>query len=323
MKILVASQSFGNMSRKPLDSLIEAGIEVTPNIKKKKFTEEELLETVADYDGIVVGAEPVTRKVMERGKKLKILAKSGVGIDNIDLQAATEKGIFITTTPGTVEHTVADSAFALILALARNISQGDAALRKGQWPRMMGMEVWGKRLGVVGLGRIGKQVVLRARGFNMEILGYDPYPDQAFCSANGVTVTGLSTLLSTSDIITLHAPYTPETENLINADTLALLQPHAFLVNTARGGLIDEAALYQALKNKKIGGAALDCFKKEPPGSDFPFYELDNCVMTPHTAGYSPEANLKSGMLVVENIMAVFTGRTPPCLINKNVLERR
>ncbi|MGA2111652.1 MAG: phosphoglycerate dehydrogenase [Anaerolineales bacterium] len=318
-RVLAASLSFCKLSlqEEPGDKLRAAGIQIDVNSKGQQFTETELLSLIEGYDGIIVGADPMTAAVINKGTNLKIIAKNGVGYDNIDLKAATERHIYVTYTPGAVERTVADSTFALILVLARNIHKGDASIRRGQWERIIGSDVWHKKLGILGLGRIGKNVVRRSKGFEMEVYACDPAADAAFCEQNGVHLVDLETLFKTCDIVTLHAPLDETTRHIVNDGTLALMKPDALLINTSRGDLVDEQALYRALKEKRIAGAAIDVFSKEPPPKDFPLLELANVVLTPHMAGYSRDALLFSGDMIAESIIAAFRGEVPPNVVNK------
>jgi D-3-phosphoglycerate dehydrogenase len=324
-KVLAASQSFCKYSvhQKPGELLRAAGIEVDVNPKGKQYTESELLALIEPYDAIIVGADPITRAVIQKGKNLKIIAKNGTGYDNIDIRAATDQNIFVTFVPGAGEQTVADSTLALMLALARNIVKGDAAMRRGEWPRLMGMDICNKKLGIIGLGRIGKNVAARAKGFNMSVYAYDPYPDRVYCDENGVLLVDLDTLFRECDIITVHAPLNEETHHLVNAKYLAMMKPTALLINASRGGLVDEAALYQVLKEKKIAGAGIDVFSKEPPDPDFPLLGLDNVVLTPHTAGYSEDTLLGIGMMAAESVIAALRGEVPPNLVNREVITAR
>jgi D-3-phosphoglycerate dehydrogenase len=261
----------------------------------------------------------MTPEVIRKGNRLKLIAKNGVGYDNIHIQTATDQRVYVTYTPGAVERTVADSTFALMFALARNIVLGDSAVRNGEWPRLIGMDVSNKKLGVIGLGRIGKNVVMRSSGFNMEVYAYDPCADEGFCEQYGVQRVDLETVFHTCDIVTLHAPLLESTRHLVNERTLSLMKPEAILINTSRGELVDEGALYEALKEKKIAGAAIDVFSKEPPARDHPFFELENVILTPHTAGYSRDALLASGTMVAESIVAAMRGEIPPYLVNKEL----
>jgi D-3-phosphoglycerate dehydrogenase len=216
---------------------------------------------------------------------------------------------------------VADSTFALIFALARNITLGDTSIRKGEWPRLVGMDISNKKLGIIGLGRIGQNVVKRSTGFNMEVYAYDPFADVGFCGQYGVQLVDLDVLFKTCDIVTVHAPLIESTRHIVNQRTLALMKPDAVLINTARGELVDEQALYLALKEKKIAGAALDVFSKEPPEKNFPLFELENVILTPHIAGYSRDAIIKTGTMAAESVVAALSGGTPSHVVNKDLVE--
>ena len=308
------------MNQKPGEILKAAGIHVDLNDKGKPFTEEELLSVIEDYEGVIVGTDPVTAQVIRKGVNLKIIAKNGVGYDNIHLKTATEQHIYVTFTPGSVEQTVADSTFALIFALARNITQGNTSIRKGEWPRLVGMDISNKKLGIIGLGRIGKNVVRRSKGFSMDVYAYDPFADVDFCEEYGVQRVDLDDLFRTCDIVTVHAPLIESTRHIVNQRTLSLMKPDAILVNTARGELVDEQALYSALKEKKIAGAAIDVFSKEPPGVDYPLFELENVILTPHIAGYSRDAILNTGTMVAESLVSALRGDVPAHIVNKELI---
>jgi D-3-phosphoglycerate dehydrogenase len=323
-RVLVTSLSFSKHSirQEPGDILRSAGITVDVNQKGTRYTEDELQSMIETYDGVIAGSDPFTGAVIRRGKNLKIIAKNGVGIDNIDVPTATELHIFVTITRGAVRETVADSTFALMLALARNVVAGDSLIRQGKWPRLVGTEIWNKRLGIVGLGRIGKCIVERARGFHMQIYAYDPLPDETFCEQNQVNLVDFDTVFRECDVVTIHAPLNESTRHLVDDRALGLMKPTAFLINTARGALVDEQALYRALRDKKIGGAAIDCFSEEPPRKDSPLFELDNAILTPHTAGYSHEALGKAGEMVAESVVAALKGEIPPNVVNNKWAEQ-
>jgi D-3-phosphoglycerate dehydrogenase len=323
-KILAASVSFCKFSinQKPGEILRAAGIEVVISDKGKALTEAELLSVIENYDGIIVGTDPMTPTVIQKGKNLKIIAKNGVGYDNINLETATAQGVYVTFTPGAVEQTVADSTFALIFALARNIVPGNTAVRNGEWPRIIGTDVSNKKLGVIGLGRIGKNVVIRSKGFNMDVYSYDPCADDAFCEQYGVQQVDLETLFKTCDIVTVHAPLMDSTRHLVNERTISFMKPESVLINTSRGELVDEQALYNALKEKKIAGAAIDVFSQEPPAKDNPLFDLENVILTPHIAGYSRDALVASGTMVAESIVAAMRDEIPPYVVNKELISQ-
>jgi phosphoglycerate dehydrogenase-like enzyme len=248
-----------------------------------------------------------------------------VGYDAIDLKAATAHDVAVTTTPGTLEFAVADHVFGMILNLAHHIGQDDRAIRRGEWRPLWGVDVWRKTLGVAGLGRIGKMVVQRACGFEMRVLAYDPYPDVAFAEANGVELVSFEDLLRRSDFVTLHMPLQPDTARLINEGTLALMKPSAFLINAARGGVVDEDALYDALANHRIAGAGLDVRAVEPP-TDNRFAEFENVVLTPHDSGSTDGRRVACSSMAAGSVLSVIRGERPAGLLNPEVwpsLERR
>ncbi|MCI0527549.1 MAG: phosphoglycerate dehydrogenase, partial [Nitrospira sp.] len=245
-----------------------------------------------------------------------------VGFESVDLQAATERGIVVTITPGTLNHSVADFTFGLMLSMARKIHLADKAVRENKWVVFMGTDVWNKTLGIIGLGRIGKGVAKRARGFEMKILAYDIYQDEVFAREHGVRYVSLEDLLRQSDFVSINAPLSASTSHLIDEKALSLMKPTAFLINTARGGLIDEKALIKALQEKRIAGAGLDVFAQEPL-KESPLRELDNVVLTSHIAGYSIESTRASGMMAAQNVVTVLQGGKPELasVVNPEVYE--
>lgn len=325
MKIFAASQSFCKfgLKGKPGQMLEDAGIKVVANPRGEKYREGDLLEIIGDYDGLITGTDEVSKKVIKKGKKLKIIAKNGVGYDNIDVPAATERGVYVTTTPGAVEQAVADSTIGLMLDLARNITVGNQAIRSGSWERIMGTEIWEKRLGIIGMGTIGKNVARRAQGFNMEIFAFDPFIDLEYCAQYGIKSTDLNEIFNSCDFISIHCLLNEATRNLVSRERLNMMKPTAYIINTSRGGVIDETALVEALKEGRITGAGLDVFEKEPLPEDSPLLELDNVILTPHIAGYSRDANLKAGIMVAESVIAALNGIVPPNLLNTKAVELR
>jgi D-3-phosphoglycerate dehydrogenase len=242
--------------------------------------------------------------------RLKVISKHGVGYENIDLEAARDRNIPVAIAGGAIADSVADMALALLLALARQIPQGDASVRAGDWKRFVGPELAGKTLGIVGLGQIGKGVCRRAKGFGLQVVAYDTYQDQAFAASWGVSYLPLDELLAQSDFISLHAPVTAETRHLMGAEQLARMKPTAYLINTARGELVDELALYEALKQGHLAGAASDVFIQEPPG-EHPLLTLANFIATPHSAGQTPEGLRRMGEITAENALRVLRGEAP------------
>ncbi|MBW1700146.1 MAG: phosphoglycerate dehydrogenase [Deltaproteobacteria bacterium] len=320
-KVLVTARIFGHVSEDAYNGFKEKGIEVLPNpCKGRALSEDELIEMIDGAHGLLTGVDPVTARVIESARQLKVISKFGAGVDNIDLQAATRKGVIVTNAPGTNSDSVADMAFSLMLAISRRIPLAFDLVRKGEWPLLMGTEIWNKTLGIVGLGNIGKRVALRAKGFNMKVLAYEIAPDEPFVKANDIQLVGLDQLLRESDFISIHTPLTAETRNLMGKEQFAFMKPSAFLVNTARGGIVDEAALYEALKSEKIAGAAFDVLEQEPP-KDRKLLGLDNFIVTPHIAAFTAEAIGNMERLSSQNIIDVLEGRIPPHVVNKEVLK--
>jgi D-3-phosphoglycerate dehydrogenase len=306
-RVLVASRSFGPNCPDAVAKLIAAGATFIANPWGRSPSEAELCAVIGDIDVLVSGTEPVTLQVLAAAPNLGLIAKHGVGYENIDLTAAKARGIPVVIAGNAISDAVADMALALILASARQIPQGDRAIRGGAWPRIVGVELRGKTLGVVGLGRIGREVAKRAHGFGMAIAAHDVYQDAAFARDYGVRYLALDALLAEADFVTLHAPVTPESRHLINASTLAKMKPTAYLINTARGELVDEAALVEALRSKRIAGAASDVFQTEPPGTH-PLLALDNFIAAPHSASQTHDGLRKLGEVTVDHILTWMRG---------------
>jgi phosphoglycerate dehydrogenase-like enzyme len=239
--------------------------------------------------------------------QLRVIARVGVGYDAVDVETATKNGCAVTITPGTNEGSVAEHAFCLMLALARELVPQHLALKAGGWPRRATLPLRGRTLGIAGLGRIGKAVALRGAAFGMRLLAYDPVPDKAFAANHQVTLVPFEQLLAESDYLTLHLPVTKESRYLINRRTLALMKPTAFLINTARGAIVNEADLLEALRNKQIAGAGLDVFEEEPPGKH-PLFELDKVVVTPHAGGADVQSRDDMALSAAQAIVSLSRG---------------
>ena len=285
-------------------------------------SESELMTLLQGHDAVIAASEPYTRDVMTRASRLKHIARWGVGFDKVDVAAATDLGVVVTTTQGANDWAVADHAFGLILALAHGIVDSDRDVRAGAWRRPVGTDVWRKTLGVVGLGRIGKGVAQRGRGFEMTVLATEPFPDRAFVERHDIQLVSIEELLRRSDFVSLHLPASRETRYFMNAERLALMKSSACLVNTARGSLIDEDALYAALTTGELAGAGLDVRAQEPP-SDTRFNGLRNVILTPHIAGLTHETVAAMANMAVESILQAQRGETPAGVLNPDVWERR
>lgn len=288
---------------------------VTVHHPEKSVTEDDLISLIGGVDGIITGSHPYTRRVISAADKLKIISRTGAGFDTIDLEAATERGIIITTTPDANSESVAELAMGLMLSVARCIPQGDRKIRRGGWSPHIGVELYQKTLGIVGLGKIGKRLAKRARGFDMTILAYDLYQDEAFAAEYGVTYLPLDELLSRADFVSIHSPLTPETSGLIGEPELKLMKPTAYLVNTARGPIVHELSLIKALGAGWIAGAGLDVFSQEPPTNN-PLLSIENVVLGPHVAASTEEALYRMGRGAAENVVNVFEGKQPLGVVN-------
>lgn len=309
-RILIGSRSFGQAFPEHLSQLEAAGCEVVPNGVGRAYRAAELLEVLPRMDAIITGTDELTAEVINAAPHLKTIAKHGVGLETIDLSAARTRGITVSYTPGFIHDSVADLTLALLLALARKIVPAHLSTKAGSWKALFGVELRDKTLGIVGLGRIGKAVCERAKGFGMRVIAYDPFPDEAFAAAHAVTLVSLPELLERSDVVSLHAPAEAAEGPVIGPAQLKMMKPTAFLINTARGQLVDEAALAAALRQGRLAGAGIDAFVNEPPiGS--PLLELENVVLTPHLGGRTLDGQRRMGELVIENCLRALRGDPP------------
>lgn len=303
-RVLVTPRSFGKHSEEPLNLLRGEGIEIVMNPYGRILTQEEMMREVADIDGVIIGVDPLNREVLQQASRLKVISKYGVGTDNIDIQFAKERGIPVTVTPGANSDAVADYALALMLAAARKVPLIDRECRKRNWSKITTVDVWQKTLGLIGMGQIGKGVALRAKGFNMKTIAYDVVPDVDFAAKHGlIYMDSIESVLREADFISLHLPLTQQTHHLIRAEHFAIMKANAVLINTARGGLIDEEALYKALKKGQIWGAGIDVFEQEPP-SNLDLLTLDNMVIGSHSAASTFQAVDNMGNQAANNLIA-------------------
>jgi phosphoglycerate dehydrogenase-like enzyme len=309
-KVLIAPMTLAGLETSFVKVLREGGFELVYPGVGRQLVEEEILVHLQGIDASLAGSEPYTRRVLEAHPRLKVIARVGVGYDAIDVDAATEMGVAVTITPGANHDSVAEHTFAIMLALAKDLVFQHNALTAGGWPRKTNLPLRGQTLGLAGLGRIGKAVALRAESFGMNLIAYDSLPDQAFAHAHHIRFMTFDQLLSQSDFLSLHLPYTKESKHLINKATLARMKPTAYLINTARGGLVREADLYDALKNKRIAGAGLDVFEEEPPGN-IPLFQLDNVVVTPHNAGTDVKGRDDMAEMAARAIVSLSKGEWP------------
>src|ERR1700760_2029849 len=302
IKIFVAD----DVNEGGLEPLREAGFGVE---KRTGLKGDELAEALRDADGLIVRSETkVTAQLLEACARLRVIGRAGVGVDNIDVAAATEAGVVVMNAPDGNTMTTAEHTLALLLALARRVPQGNASLKAGRWDRKkyVGTELRGKTLGVVGLGRIGRVVASRAVGFEMKVVAFDPFVAPEQVREQGIELVTLEEVCERADFMTVHSPLTPETRGLIGAREFARMKPGVRVINCARGGLVDERALYEAIKEGRVAGAALDVFEEEPPPADHPLLSLEEVVATPHLGASTKEAQEGVAVIVAEQMRDFF-----------------
>ncbi|WP_434629407.1 phosphoglycerate dehydrogenase [Thermoanaerobacterium thermosaccharolyticum] len=310
-KILITPRSFGSIAKEPFEMLKD--YEILKNETGHPLNENELKELIKDVDGVIVGIDKLTKDVLNKAEKLKVITKYGVGLDNIDVDYAKKLGIKITYTPGANKDSVADLVFALMLGLSRDLLKLDSTVRNNKWNKIIGTEVYGKTIGIIGTGNIGKCVAKRAKGFDMNILAYDINKDYKYAEEIGMKYVDLETLLKESDYITLHIPLTSDMHHLIDEKELDMMKPTAYIINTSRGEIINEEALYKALKEKRIAGAALDVYEVEPPVNN-KFLQLENVILSPHCGASTKDAIFRMSMMAVEGLKSVLENKKPKYL---------
>jgi phosphoglycerate dehydrogenase-like enzyme len=305
----------------PLKTLYAAGHAIRNVRANAQTTAAELIAALDGCAAVVAIIEPYTAEVFDGAPSLRHIARVGVGYDAVDIPSATAHGVLVTNTPGANATAVADFAMGLLLSVARHIPAFDRDQRQGIWQSKLGADVWQQTIGIVGLGNIGRGVARRARGFDMRILASEPVPDLEFVQEHGIELVPLERVFAESDFVTLHVPASAETAHMVNARLLALMKPTAYLINSARGALVDEDALYDVLKDRKIAGAALDVREVEPT-SDTRFAELDNVVLAPHAAGSTPRAVAAMIRDAADAVATFLRGERPNGVINPEVLDK-
>lgn len=320
MKILVTARSFIKTPGRHKELLEQTGYQVVENPLDRPLKEAEMVELIRDADGAILGLDEVTAKVIEAGRQLKVLSRYGVGVDRVDLKAATAAGVVVTNTPGTNHIAVAELTLGLMLSLARRIPEHDRIVKGGSWNRVRGTELAGKTLGIVGLGWISREVIRRAFAFDMRIVVQTAYPDKELADHYGVEYLPLERLVREADFISLHCAFTPERADLIGEKELRAMKPTTYLINTARGELVDEEALLVALQEGWIAGATMDAFKEEP-ATGSPLVKLNNFIATPHIGATTLESVIRMGILAVENALQVLRGERPPYVVNPKVYK--
>ena len=285
-----------------------------------QLTDDQLRAGLPRADAMIAGGEPLTAEMLDLAPNLRVIARTGVGYDTVDIAAATARRIPVTITPGTNHGSVAEQAFGLLLSLTRDIVKNDRMIKAGGWDRNLVRPIRGQTLGIVGLGRIGRAVAARAAAFEMRIVAFDPVENPEFDARLGITRLGLEGCFVASDVVSLHLPLTPATQGIINRRTLALMRPGAILINTSRGGLINEADLYESIRSGHLAGAGLDVLCNEPPEPDNPLLTLDNVIISPHLGGIDTKGMADMAELAARCVADLWLGRWPEgCVVNNEL----
>jgi phosphoglycerate dehydrogenase-like enzyme len=309
--LLVTPTSYGKNDPRLKSELERQVGRVIYNPTGKPLTSAEVAALLPGVDGYIAGLDAIDRAALTAADRLKVIARYGVGVDSVDLPAAAERGIIVTNTPGANSVSVAELAVGLILALARQIPEAAAAARQGRFPRLSGVSLEGKTVGILGLGAIGKQLARRLAAFDCRLLAYDPYPDLEFARRHGVTFLPVAEILPQADVLSLHLPLMPETRQMVDAAFLARLKPGALLINTARGEIVVEEDLLAALRSGRLRGAGLDALAQEPPPPDHPLLALPQVIVTPHLGAQTDGATDNMGWMALRECLSVLSGETP------------
>ncbi|MDD9267137.1 phosphoglycerate dehydrogenase [Paenibacillus sp. GCM10023248] len=310
-KVLVTATNYSVLCAEAKQMLEEAGCEIIENQVGRPHTFEELVPLVGDIDGVVAGVDTWDEAVFKLAPKLKGIARFGVGVDNIDLAQAKAYGVKVTNVPAGNANAVAELAVGFILSAMRNISALQQSARRGYWDRRVGEEMAGKTIGLLGFGNIAQMVAKKLQGFDVKLIAFDKFPNAPKAAELQVEMVSSDDVLSRSDVVSMHLPSLKETYHMMNDEAFAKMKPGAIFVNTARGALVDEKALYRALKENKIAGAAIDVYEQEPVSADNPLFELDNLIATPHTAAETVETYRRVSLVTAKALIDIFAGREP------------
>jgi len=319
--VLVTTRSFGKEVREPLERLRDAGCRILEWREGAGLDEADLRVKVAMADAWIVAFHPIGAALMDSAPHLRVIAKHGVGVDNIDISAATARGIAVTTAPSANDQAVADLTMALLLSLLRRIPEANISIKAGRWERFLGFGLGGKTMGILGFGRIGQGVARRAKGFGVELIGADPFWPDDVAREIGIRRVEMNDLFTQADVISLHAPLTPETTGLVGEAAIARMKPGVWIVNTSRGRVVEEKAMYEALVSGKVAGYATDVFENEPPVGS-PLLTLPNVLATPHMGTHTWESLQLMGDRVADAVLCVFRGVRPECVVNPEVYDR-
>jgi len=312
-RVFITSRSFGSVGDEPIQILSDNGIEADFAKGAGLLGEEEFINAIAEYEAIILGNDKITAKVLAQAPDLRLVCKHGTGVDNIDLKATRECGVIVTNVPATNSDAVADLAFALILDVARRVTHAAETVKQGKWAKVVGVDVCRKCLGLVGLGAIGRRVAARASGFGMKVVAYDPVLTEA-PEGTDIELLKFEEVLKRADFLSLHVPLSDKTKNLISYKEMAMMKKGSFIINTSRGGVVDEEALYENLKSGHIKGAGLDVTEKEPPVGS-PLLTLENVTILPHMASHSIESINAVSLACALNVVKYFAGEQPDNIV--------
>lgn len=316
VRILLTTTSYQDIQGPHHELLESTGIEIVR--ERGPLNEETMLGLVGDFDAILCGDDQITRAVLEKARpRLKILSKYGIGVDKIDVTAATEMGIPLAFCPGVNHTTVAEHTFALLLALNRHLVEEANFTRAGNWKRLTGHEIMGKTMGIVGLGRIGKEVAIRAKAFGMDVVGYDVYWDDAFAAAHGITrAADVAEVMAKADVLSLHTNLTEQTREMVRAETIASMKDGVIILNCSRGEVVNNSDLVAALESGKVGGYGADVLDEEPPRPDHPLLHAKHCIITPHIGSRTYESVQRQAMMAAKNLLLMLKGEKPLAQVN-------
>lgn len=314
-KVLVTATNYSALCAEAKRLLEEAGCEIVENQLGRPHTYEELIPLVGDIDAVVAGVDTWDEAVFKQAPKLKAIARFGVGVDNIDLEQAKAYGIQVTNVPGGNANAVAELTVGLILSMMRNIPALQESAKRAYWDRRVGVELAGRTVGLLGFGNIAQMVARKLQGFDVRLIAYDKFPNPAKAEALGVQLVESDEVLRQSDIVSMHLPSLKETHHMMSDAQFGMMKESAYFVNTARGALVDEQALYRALQAGRIAGAAIDVYEREPVAADNPLLKLDNLLATPHTAAETEETYRRVGLATAQALLDVFEGRKPANLL--------
>jgi D-3-phosphoglycerate dehydrogenase / 2-oxoglutarate reductase len=306
--ILTSPSSFGQITSEPFEILEQHGFNVIDNPFGRKLTETEVIELATSCVGIVAGVEPLSSRVMDALPNLKCISRVGVGMDTVDLVYARQKGISVVNTPDGPTRSVAEHTLGMTLSILRRIPQADSAIKNHRWEKQIGNLLFGKTIGIIGLGRIGKMVAGIFRALGNTVLGYDLYPDKEWAEDHGVMLAELESVLCSAEILSIHTPSTPDGTPIISKNELKIIKQGGFLINISRGNVVDEDALYESLVSNHLRGAAIDVFSKEP--YEGPLCSLDNVILTPHIGSYAAEGKLQMEIDAVNNLINALDGNS-------------